>query len=397
MSISRVWQSSLCVLSALFVFASMAVAADLEKGFRVSGPYRHLNLQVILIHSAEQVPNAGYLTLKQALDQKLVVVHETGNVQQLAIENKGRRPVFIQSGDIVKGGRQDRVLRSDMIVPPRSGKVPLASFCVESGRWSGRGSEDSGKFAANTNMVSSRALKLSAKHAQNQGAVWASVAKQQKKLNDNLRLMRGKQDLDVRNKGSATSLQLTLENYELKQMAKEYSDALGKLLNGKSDVIGFAFAINGEVNSADLYGSRTLFRDLWPRLLDAAVVEAISEFTQPPERSLTAEAVENAKLGGAVGALMAVPLQAEARVRDLSKRTRLVIREKEKTLLFETRDRALDDAWVHRNYIVKGPEPVQPQPAPVQQFNRNNLNKRNNLDNQIQRPQQQKSNRSPIH
>ncbi len=50
---------------------------------------------------------------------------------------------------------------------------------------------------------------------------------------------------------------------------------------------------------ADLYGSRALFRDLWPRLLDAAVVEAISEFTQPPERSPTAEAVENAKLGGA--------------------------------------------------------------------------------------------------
>ena len=55
--------------------------------------------------------------------------------------------MFVQSGDIVKGGKQDRVLTVSLVLPPRSGRIAIAAFCVEQGRWSARGKEDVKTFA----------------------------------------------------------------------------------------------------------------------------------------------------------------------------------------------------------------------------------------------------------
>src|SRR5688572_31326248 len=66
----------------------------------------------------------------------LLRVYETSDVNELAVENISRQfDVFIQSGDIVKGGKQDRVLAVSIIIAARSGRVKIESFCVESGRW----------------------------------------------------------------------------------------------------------------------------------------------------------------------------------------------------------------------------------------------------------------------
>src|SRR4030095_10093981 len=80
-------------------------------GYRVSGPYTNKNLSLFLIHGKDTIKSTNILTLEEAMAQKKVVVHETGNVNQLAIENKSEAIVFIQSGDIVKGGRQDRTMQ----------------------------------------------------------------------------------------------------------------------------------------------------------------------------------------------------------------------------------------------------------------------------------------------
>src|SRR5262249_43880082 len=99
---------------------------------RLSGPFTHENLTVYLIHGPDQLKGARLLTLDEALEQKKVVVHETKNVGELSVENVGDVPVFLQACDIVKGGQQDRILATDLLLPPRSGKVPIKSFCCES-------------------------------------------------------------------------------------------------------------------------------------------------------------------------------------------------------------------------------------------------------------------------
>jgi hypothetical protein len=126
---------------------------------RISGPHVHDNLAVYFVHGVS-AGGAIPLTLQEALAKGSVQVVETGQVNELQIENTGSEEVFIQAGDIVKGGKQDRVLTVSFVLPPKSGRVPIASFCVEQGRWSARGKEDQFKFSSAHEAMPSRAALL---------------------------------------------------------------------------------------------------------------------------------------------------------------------------------------------------------------------------------------------
>src|SRR5271167_2411938 len=71
---------------------------------RTSGPVVHENLAVYFIHG-KSAPGKVPLTLEEAMTSDVVKVRETSNVNQLEIENLGDDEVFVQSGDIVKGGK----------------------------------------------------------------------------------------------------------------------------------------------------------------------------------------------------------------------------------------------------------------------------------------------------
>ena len=126
-----------------------------ETDQRLSGPHVHQNLAVYFIHGASAA-GAVPLTLDEALAKGRVQVIETGQVNELKIENTGDEEVFVQAGDIVKGGRQDRVLMVSLLLPPHSGAVPISSFCVEAGRWSGRAGEDATRFTSAAEAMPSR-------------------------------------------------------------------------------------------------------------------------------------------------------------------------------------------------------------------------------------------------
>jgi hypothetical protein len=177
--------------------------------------------------------------------------------------------IFIQSGDIVKGGRQDRTLGQDMLLPPKSGKIPLDSYCVEQGRWSQRGHEQAATFSGSTKQLGSRELKLAAKQARSQGEVWKAVAETQERLSRKV----GK---SVRSDASATSLQLTLEDKAVEEQAARYLKTLLPVGQAAEDAVGFAYAIDGQMAAVDLYGSPDLFLKLYPKLIDAATSEAVA-------------------------------------------------------------------------------------------------------------------------
>src|SRR5262245_28647339 len=122
--------------------------------YTVSHPYICDNLAIFLIRGEEKLPGVLLLTLQEALEQKKLVVHETGNVNELAIENLSFDEVYVQAGDIVKGGLQDRVFAYDVIVPAHSGKIPIGAFCVERGRWRQRKAE-TGEMEPDSTFVSS--------------------------------------------------------------------------------------------------------------------------------------------------------------------------------------------------------------------------------------------------
>jgi hypothetical protein len=306
--------------------------------YRLEGPFTQGNLTVFLIHGNDRIKGQTFITLQEALIQKKVIVRETRTVSELSIENISSEEVFVQSGDIVKGGQQDRMLVVDLILPPHSGKVPIAAFCVENGRWSRRGSEEVTTFNSSSNVVASREVKLAAKARGSQGEVWREVAAAQDKLSANV-------GGSVKNAASPTSFQLALENKEVQKTAENYIEALSGIVNSKPDVIGYVFAINGKINSADIYASSALFKKLWPKLLKASAIEAIAELRR-------GEKFEAPRADAVRGFLDDSPKATETQ-KDVSSRVQMTTRESSGKVFFETRDRAKADVWVHRNVIKK--------------------------------------------
>ncbi len=361
----------------------------------VSGPYAHENLAVYLVHGEDKIKGKTFLTLEEALAKKLAVLHETGNVSKLAIENVSLTDeIYVQSGDIVKGGKQDRVIAHDFIVPAKSGKMPIASFCVERGRWGRRGGESAVAFSVSNAQLSTKALKMAAKKSASQQEVWREVANAQRMLASNVGAGTQRDSghtsvvsqadgtgeagaaqvtiqarfVEVRDgfledigvdfvdfAESPTSLQLTLENKKVKEAAEKYTKVLSAIIEGRDDTIGFAFAINGEANSADLYASRALFRKLWPKLLKAAAVEAVAELKQDGKN----EEVAHPTAGKLVAEFFTKLDKAGEKVavseKEITKRVRMRTKESDEVILFEMLDTAKAGAarCLHMNLIKK--------------------------------------------
>jgi hypothetical protein len=225
----------------------------------------------------------------------------------------------------------------DFIVPPKSGTMPIAAFCVENGRWTRRGTESPAQFSASTQALAGKELKLAAKQKAQQGEVWQEVAANQEKLSRAA-------GASVKAGVSPSSFELTLESDAVQGHIEDYLKALEPAISGHADVIGYAFAINGKINSADVYANHDLFAKLWPKLLRSSAVEALAELNkgqkfQPATADAVNACIEDAKSG-------------KESEKDVTPRVQVVTKETEKNVVFQTRDRTAG-ALVHENYINK--------------------------------------------
>jgi hypothetical protein len=335
-----------------------AAPAFADAGIQVSGPIVHDNLAIYLVHGAGG-GGAVPLTLQEALAKGAVKVRETGSVNELTVENTGKDEVYVQAGDIVKGGQQDRVLSVDLLLPPRSGEVAIAAFCVEPGRWTARGNEDVRQFSSAASAMPSHEAKVAMRAyavtaaapaadasastmayagggvGASQQEIWSTVRKTQDSLSRSVGAL-------VAAPASPSSLQLSLENDKLKQAQTAYIAALQGAGATGDDVVGYVFAINGKINSGDVYASNALFRKMWSKLLAANVTEAISV------KEVAGAALPSVKDVEAFLAAASSGVKAE---RAINASVRLTTLDGEASLYAETR--RVDGSWVHRNYLAK--------------------------------------------
>lgn len=285
---------------------------------KISGPYTYANLSIFLLHGKDAITGRNFLTLNEALEQKKIIVHETSNVNLLSVENTSvDAEIFIQSGDIVKGGRQDRLISYDMLLPPKSGNVPIPSFCVEAGRWSRRGEESAAYFASNSAQAG-KDLKLAANSGissggtsslgggglgggrlgrslsgDGQSAVWSNVAETQKKLEKTL-------NKNVMNQTSPSSYQLSLEDKAVVEKLSKYEKELSGIIKDQEDVIGIVFAVNGRVEGAETFACNTLCQKQWAKMLKSCAVDAMADYNEKkkfavPTTNLVDTFIKNAK------------------------------------------------------------------------------------------------------
>lgn len=324
----------------ILALAAIATITAATPDYRITGPYTHSNLSIYLVHAQEKTIEKTYLTLDEAMQHRLVIVYETSDVNTLLIANVSKEEVYIQSGDIVKGGKQDRVIKEDMILQSMSGKVPIQVFCVEQGRWTQRGGESSGQFGSSKQSISGNKMKMAVRGEGDQRAVWDKVAEAQDRLSHNLAA-------PVQSKQSVSSFQLTLESENLRATAHAYESAMTPLIDRYKDAIGYVVAVNGKVTAADVYASPSLFRKLWPKLIASASVEAIAAGQlATPAAAPSYDVVKNVVTG---------PKDTKpATAQQINERTEVKKKESESGIMFETRDaKAGAGPAVHRSYVAK--------------------------------------------
>jgi hypothetical protein len=189
-----------------------------------------------------QHQSGNFITLGEAKKAGLVEITEMGDeqVETLMVENKSDRPLLLLGGDLLLGGKQDRIVARDVVVPPgKTMKVDV--YCVEHGRWDGT----SEHFEYKDSVVPDKVRQAAAHRGQN--AVWSEVDT----YNDSA--------------GYAGGSLTVAKGMESKAVKKQLDEHLPKVLQtvaNHKDVVGFIYILNGKVQSADLFGN--------PRILAAA-------------------------------------------------------------------------------------------------------------------------------
>ncbi len=95
-SIARGLGAAAIVAGFAWAWNGRASERAVENELRVSGPQPYKNLTVFLVHGQDQLKGKRYVTLGEALSEKKAIMHETGGVNELAIENRaGKDDIFV--------------------------------------------------------------------------------------------------------------------------------------------------------------------------------------------------------------------------------------------------------------------------------------------------------------
>lgn len=247
-----------------FPFYSGLVMAD----FSSPEKYTFKNLRLIPIRMKDNFRDAVgsmgyYLSLHQAMLNDKIAISESGtggSVNTLIGRNLSTDTLFIMSGEILQGGKQDRVVARDMLIPPGEGRVKIPVFCVEKGRWKYKGENNDQKFSEYYGMANEH-LRDIIDHKKGQQDVWDEVSKSNKR--------------DGVNSGSDAYTDHA-NNRTFRRAEQEYVDFFLRLFDNDASVIGVMSITANRVEGVDLFINNPLFLQEYPKLLYSYIDEAVT-------------------------------------------------------------------------------------------------------------------------
>jgi len=297
-----------------------------DGGWRLLEPVTYENLSIFPVVNANSTDTSWFLTLDDGLASGEVQVREQGtegmvrnrdggirpaysngaSVNQLVLINRSKRPLLLLAGELVSGGKQDRIIGKDRLVPAGSDPLPLDVFCVEHGRWS------SGANFTDAKTIVHPSVREQAAVQQDQNRVWSAVRSgttaevsagapmgvESGGGNAAAALPAAPAKLaapmitrTVENEAPTQSYQKIYESREVRSSVETYVDELQRKFARQTSgltgehVVGVVVAYGGEVAWSDIFASDDLFRQYWKKLLRSYVVEAL---TRPGYREVAA-------------------------------------------------------------------------------------------------------------
>jgi hypothetical protein len=302
--------------------------APIVSDYKLLDPITHGDLTIFPVVSAKTHDTNGFLTLDEGIRSGEVVVTEAGNlhsamqrrpvpqtyrgsaqVNSLVLVNNSQRPLILLAGEIVTGGKQDRVVAKDRIVPSESDPVDLGVFCVEPHRWV----ETSGKFDTHASVMAQPSVRKKAMAEKDQQQVWDEVGRAKSSMTITVQaaappaaragsgsgtgsgagagsgggsgIYVGSQasvDAYTRELNGTSSYAKARENAGVQKqveaitepMQKSYESLIKQLRN--QNAVGVVVAVKGRIVWADLFASTTLLNKYWPKLLQSYAAEALT-------------------------------------------------------------------------------------------------------------------------
>ncbi|MFQ5818224.1 MAG: ARPP-1 family domain-containing protein [Terriglobia bacterium] len=260
-------------------------AVSASPRWQVHEPIVHSNLALFPVTSAAAHSSAAYITLDDGLRAGEVEVRELGaglirrrpgmprpdraRVNTLALVNHSPKALLLLAGEIVTGGKQDRVIAKDRLVPAGADPLPLDVFCVERGRWHGASLAFTG-----TGLMAAPRVREKAAVAKTQQEVWLATDAVREGVVGGVPTGTLRASTSYAQLERAPALRRKIDQASA-DLQREYERALRGALRGKN-VVGVVVAINGEVVWADLFADANLFERYWSKLLRSYVVEALS-------------------------------------------------------------------------------------------------------------------------
>lgn len=296
-----------------------------EGNWRLLDPVIYENITIFPVVSSAGQDTSPFLTLDEGLSSGEVIVSEQGaaglartrdgrpvtvpqynsgaSVNQLVLINRSKRPLLLLAGELVSGGKQDRIIGKDRIVPVGSDPLPLDVFCVEHGRWTGASSQ----FGASKTIVHP-SVREQAAVAQNQNEVWDAVRSGTLSKTRPAGGTAGQpaappppparlsSEAIGATIATAAPTQAYAKIYEggsvgasvdsfVQELQRRFTRAtLG--LKGER-VVGVVVAYGGDVAWSDIFASGELFEHYWGKLLRSYAVEALARPTYRETAAIT--------------------------------------------------------------------------------------------------------------
>jgi ARG/rhodanese/phosphatase superfamily protein len=282
--------------------AGLPVSAN---DYKILAPISHGDLTIFPVVSGRVHDTSDFITLDEGIRSGEVVVTEVGNlhsvmrrrppyvsvrpvngaeVNRLVLVNNSKHPLILLAGEVVTGGKQDRVVGKDRIIPGESDPVDVSVFCVEHGRWTAT----STKFDTHASIMLQPSVRMKAMADQDQQKVWDEVANQRQNMAGAVLRAPSAVASNAEAAGaqsqinSTTSYAKSRENAVIQKqvesitepMRKSYESVIKQLRN--QNAIGVVVAVKGHIVWADMFASSSLLAKYWPKLLDSYATEALT-------------------------------------------------------------------------------------------------------------------------
>ncbi len=201
-----------------------------------------------------------FSNLEDAIKEKKISITEvssSGTVNTLFATNSSSETIILLAGEIVKGGKQDRIIGSDVIILPGE-KKNISAFCVERGRWS---EKSTGSNFNGYSQGVSQNVRKAAIVKKNQGEVWSNVSQ-----------------INSKNKvKSSTGAYTALESSsEYSNKMQQYLKSFESAWNNDPTVVGMIAVSGNKVIGCDIFATNDMFANAYKNLLHSYITEAMS-------------------------------------------------------------------------------------------------------------------------